>query len=89
MSHVASPRGATGAAVLVAAVMAATVTPASAAPADAVCPGSPITAHQFVGDWTSEPYDAFYVPLHATRTQLEVSYVGRGNTPTWVRAAGQ
>jgi hypothetical protein len=30
--------------------------------------------------------DLVYVPLHVTDTSLELSYVGRGNTLTWVRA---
>lgn len=40
--------------------------------------------------WSSPApaFDAFYVPLKATDTQLQLSYVGRGNTLTWIRAAG-
>ncbi len=33
-------------------------------------------------------FDAYYVPLKVTDTQLQLSYVGRGNTLTWIRAAG-
>lgn len=40
--------------------------------------------------WSSPApaFDAFYVPLKVTDTQLQLSYVGRGNTVTWIRAAG-
>lgn len=40
--------------------------------------------------WSSPApaFDAFYVPLKVTDTQLQLSYVGRGNTLTWIRAAG-
>lgn len=31
------------------------------------------------------PMDLVYVPLKATDTSLELSFVGRGNTLTWVR----
>lgn len=31
-------------------------------------------------------FDAFYVPLKVSEAQLELSYVGRGNTLTWFRA---
>lgn len=30
-----------------------------------------------------------YVPLKVTETSLELSYVGRGNTLTWVRPTGR
>ena len=33
----------------------------------------------------SPPMDLVYVPLKATATSLELSFVGRGNTLTWVR----
>lgn len=33
----------------------------------------------------SPPMDLVYVPLKATGTSLELSFVGRGNTLTWVR----
>lgn len=33
----------------------------------------------------SPPSDFVYVPLNATGASLELSYVGRGNTLTWVR----
>ena len=33
----------------------------------------------------SPPTDLVYVPLKATGVSLELSYVGRGNTLTWVR----
>jgi hypothetical protein len=34
---------------------------------------------------TSPPMDFVYVPLKATATSVKLSYVGRGNTLTWVR----
>ena len=33
------------------------------------------------------PTDLVYVPLTVSATSLQLSYVGRGNTHTWVRAA--
>ncbi len=33
----------------------------------------------------SPPMDLVYVPLKSTATSLELSFVGRGNTLTWVR----
>jgi hypothetical protein len=33
----------------------------------------------------SPPMDLVYIPLKATSLSLELSFVGRGNTLTWVR----
>lgn len=143
MSRVAWPYSAPAVTALVVALTACGMPSAAAAPGEPACPGTSVTAQQFVGAWTSpdDPttttlapdgalrsrgagdesgtwsvrpigqtpgagqlpddgicvlwlhwaspapsFDAFYVPLKVTGAQLELSYVGRGNTLTWIRA---